>query len=245
MANLIIDQGNTVAKIAIFEGEKLIRVILCDDLNVGYLSNIFESLSVCNSLFSGVKNPDPKVIRFLKKESNCFIHLDYTTPLPVRNEYRTPETLGMDRMAAAIGAYNIKPGLPLLVIDMGTAITCDFINKGIYWGGNISPGLTMRFQSLNQYTAKLPLMDQTGEILMLGVNTETAIRSGVVNGIIYELEGIISDMKRKYADLFVFLTGGDAIFFETKLKSVIFADNFLVLKGLNRIKTLLYFNIIV
>jgi type III pantothenate kinase len=142
----------------------------------------------------------------------------------------------MDRLAAVIAANHLKPGKDLLVIDAGTCITYDFIDKdGRYHGGNISPGMQMRFKALNYFTNKLPLVASQGEIEFHGQTTETAIRSGVIYGIEHEISGYILQLQKNYPDLLVFLTGGDDFSFDTKLKSVIFADRFLVLKGLNRI----------
>ncbi|MGL4492132.1 MAG: type III pantothenate kinase, partial [Tannerellaceae bacterium] len=150
--------------------------------------------------------------------------------------YKTPNTLGRDRLAAVVGAHSIKPGHNLLVIDAGTAITYEFLNaEGCYMGGNISPGMKTRFKALNYYTQKLPLLNEDGDTPDLGDSTETAIRSGVVNGVVFEIDGYINSLRSKYSDLFVFLTGGHSFYFERRLKNSIFADINLVLIGLNTI----------
>ena len=142
----------------------------------------------------------------------------------------------MDRLAAVIGAHEIKPNKALLVIDAGTCITYDFIDEfGQYKGGNISPGMRMRFKALNVFTDKLPEITPKGEMPMYGQTTETAIRSGVIRGIEFEMNGYIRQLQKNYPELLVFLTGGDDFSFDTNLKSIIFADGLLVLKGLNRI----------
>ena len=164
------------------------------------------------------------------------LELNYQTPVPIENKYKSPETLGMDRVAAVVGANYQKPGHNLLVIDAGTAITYEFIDsEGRYWGGNISPGIYTRFKALSACCDKLPLIEKGGDIPEMGYNTETAIRAGVIRGMEFEISGYIASMKKKYPDLLVFLTGGDNFSFDTNLKSIIFADRFLVLKGLNRI----------
>ena len=164
------------------------------------------------------------------------LRLGADTPLPVENLYETPRTLGYDRMAAVVGAAERFPGRDILVIDAGTCITYEFVDAaGRYHGGNISPGLQMRFRALNHYTGRLPLVEAEGRLLPMGKDTETAIRAGVLKGIEYEMAGYIRAMKDKYPELLVFLTGGDEFSFDTNLKSIIFADRFLVLKGLNRI----------
>ncbi|KAA6311537.1 Type III pantothenate kinase, partial [termite gut metagenome] len=133
-------------------------------------------------------------------------------------------------------ANNIYPGRDILVIDAGTAITYEFIDAaGQYHGGNISPGLQMRFKALHQYAGRLPLVQPEGEMPPIGESTETAIRCGILKGIEYEITGYITNFRSKYPNLLVFLTGGDNFSFDTKVKNSIFADKFLVLKGLNRI----------
>ncbi len=162
--------------------------------------------------------------------------LNHKTPLPVTNLYETPETLGYDRMAAVVGANERFPHKDILVIDAGTCITYEFIDsEGRYHGGNISPGMQMRFKALNRFTGRLPLIGADGRKLPMGRDTETAIRAGVLKGIEYEISGYIESMKHKYPELLVFLTGGDDFSFDSSVKSIIFADRFLVLKGLNRI----------
>ena len=169
------------------------------------------------------------------------IVLDNRTPLPIYNHYSTPQTLGADRLAAVVGAYYEAPLLtgehaPALVIDLGTAITYDFITSdGHYLGGNISPGMDMRFRALHTFTDRLPLVDPHGEHPSIGHSTDTAIRCGILDGIRYEIEGTIRQFLVKYPQLLIFLTGGDAIDFEETPKNRIFADKFLVAKGLNYI----------
>lgn len=158
------------------------------------------------------------------------------TPIPLKIKYRTPHTLGSDRLAAAIGAQGEAPGRNILVIDAGSAITIDFVDAdGHFWGGNISPGVKMRLTALHQQTSRLPLISKEGETPTLGYDTETAIRSGVIRGICHEIDGYIYEFREKYPDVLVFLTGGDEKTLIGNIKNRIFADKFLVAKGLNRI----------
>ena len=158
------------------------------------------------------------------------------TPVPITNRYRTPETLGSDRLAAVIGASSLKPGKDLLIIDAGTCITYEVIDaRGNYWGGNIAPGMQMRLRALHEFTARLPLIEAEGEVPGMGYNTETAIRSGVLRGMKYEIEGYIKSMRSKFPHLLVFLTGGDHINFDTNIKNIIFTDKYIVPRGLNKI----------
>jgi type III pantothenate kinase len=157
-------------------------------------------------------------------------------PLPVVNLYATPLTLGVDRLAGVCGAQQIFPLQHCLVIDAGTCITYDFLDKeGKYYGGGISPGLKMRFQAVHTFTAKLPLVTPKGHVPLIGNSTESCIQSGVVNGVLAELDGIIDQYGKKFEGLRVILCGGDAMFFENQLKASIFASPELVLIGLNSI----------
>jgi type III pantothenate kinase len=164
------------------------------------------------------------------------ILLNHLLPLPIQINYKTPETLGVDRIAAVCGAIDIFPNRSSLVIDAGTAITYDFIDgHGNYEGGAISPGIEMRFEALHTFTERLPLVTKNGDLTLIGNSTETCIRSGVLNGVVAEMEGIINNYKQLYPDLGVVLCGGNSFFFENRLKPTIFATPDLVLSGLNRI----------
>ena len=141
-----------------------------------------------------------------------------------------------DRLAAVVGANYLQPGMDLLVIDAGTAITYEVIEaSGTFVGGNISPGMSTRFKALHAFTKKLPLLNEPEDVLFIGNDTESAIQSGVVNGIIFEMDGYIDSLRIKYPSLLVFLTGGHSFYFARKLKNANFADINLVFTGLNRI----------
>jgi type III pantothenate kinase len=162
--------------------------------------------------------------------------LDHKLPLPIKNNYGTPETLGVDRIAAVCGAQQIFPFQNCLVIDAGTCVTFDIIDKdGVYYGGAISPGMHMRFKAVHTFTARLPLISPVPEAKLIGDSTETSIQSGVINGMAAEMVGIIQRYQVKFNDLRVILCGGDTLFFENKLKASIFASPELVLVGLNSI----------
>ncbi|NDW13250.1 type III pantothenate kinase [Bacteroides sp. 214] len=234
--NLIIDIGNSSSKIAFFEGKELVHVAVEEGCALKTLFELCQVYPVNSGIIASVVNLSEAAIEQVNQINIPIIWLNKETKLPVINLYRTPETLGADRIAAVIAANEQYPGRDILVIDAGTAITFEFIDaKGQYHGGNISPGVEVRFKALNHYTGKLPLVASEGELPLLGHNTDTAIRAGVLKGIEYEIQGYITTLKRKYPDLLVFLTGGNHFSFDTSLKNVIFADTFLVLKGLNRI----------
>lgn len=234
--NLIIDQGNTVSKIALYESDKEVYATETANCLHECLCSIVTKYAVSKAIYSSVISNVQQEIDFLKEIIPFFIFLNDKTALPIDVLYKTPETLGRDRLAAVIGANWLQPERNCLVIDAGTAVTYDFIDsKKKYHGGNIAPGLHMRFNALHHYTAKLPLIDKNGDLPDLGNTTETAIRAGVVWGLCYEIDAYIDFLRNKHKDLFVFLTGGDAFFLSEKLKNSIFADSKLVIKGLNRI----------
>lgn len=236
VVNLIIDIGNTIAKIAAFDGELLQEVLYTSNQTLEDLSSFSKKYSFSQAIVATVVNLSSEAECALKALTMPLLYLDKDTDLPIINLYGTPQTLGYDRVAAVVGANACFPNRDILVIDAGTCITYEFIDaESRYHGGNISPGIQMRFNALHQQTARLPQISAEGRLLEMGKDTETAIRSGVKNGIKYEIEGYIRTLKYKYPQLLVFLTGGDDISFDTNIKSIIFADRFLVLKGLNRI----------
>ncbi|AWW30520.1 type III pantothenate kinase [Echinicola strongylocentroti] len=234
MKNLVIDIGNTRIKAALFDGEKLV-----EDVVEEYLDELLVSIEGW-----GIDQVLVSSVRWAKKELEVmlpfsFLFLDRSTPMPVANGYETPHTLGLDRIAAAIGAHTMAEGCSVLSIDLGTCITYDFIDgQPCYWGGAISPGVQMRFQAMHAQTARLPLVIHDPERsfpILTGKSTQEGMESGVYHGIRFELEGAISEYRRQYEDLKVFICGGDAKFFESLTKDYIFVIPNLVLHGLNRI----------
>lgn len=239
MTNLVIDIGNTYTKIAVFKLDELLAVVQCDTVNTETLDSFLSNYKVNRAIVSSVK----KHVEPWQTDLSAKIPLTHFNTLiksSIQNHYLTPETLGTDRLASVIGANHVYPGLNSLVITGGTAITYDYVDaSGNYFGGSISPGLNMRYKALNYYTAGLPLINADAEFnTEYGNNTETAIRSGVQNGIKYELTGFIESYRNSNPQLNIVLSGGDSIFFDTLLKNSIFApyikiEPYLVLKGLN------------
>ncbi len=225
-------------KAALFEGNEIREqevFIGIDDLNFhDWLSSSrFDraiSLSVSQSGLS------EKLRGFISVE---LLKLDKETALPFSNEYSSKETLGMDRIAAIAGAYSRFPSKPILVIDAGTAITYDFLTADArYLGGAISPGVQMRYRSLHEFTARLPLLQSSESAVsteLIGHDTVNSIHSGVLNGTASEIAGQIERFRHQYPECLVFLTGGDAPLFDGSFKSEIFAAPNLVLEGLNTI----------
>jgi type III pantothenate kinase len=235
--NLVIDQGNTVSKLAVFKDSELISRFVEPNLTIDNLQAIFEKFpELTDGILSSVALFSKDVTEYLHKNLKKFLILNSETPLPIKNTYKTKETLGYDRIADAVGAFTIFPGIPVLIIDAGTAITIDLLTaKGEFFGGNISPGLDLRFRALHEFTKKLPAIEKKTDFPMLGKTTEEAILAGVLNGSVFELDGYIDTFKTQYPDLKIILTGGDIKYFDKKLKNSIFANSNLNLTGLNRI----------
>jgi type III pantothenate kinase len=236
--NLVLDLGNTFGKIAVCEGSRVIETAGYDKITsreIAYFHSRYPGIEAV--IISSVINDSREIIDYLGSLFTTCIELDHNTPIPLVNRYRTPDTLGYDRIAAAVGAYTIYPGRSVLVIDAGTAITYDVVTSdGEYLGGNISPGMEIRFKSLNRYTNRLPLLERPQEQpSLVGNSTREAIQAGIVNGIVFEMDGFIGAICQNYPKLQVVLTGGDAKYFEGKLKSSIFVHLNLNLIGLNRI----------
>lgn len=234
--NLIIEQGNTSTKVAIYAEGNLKASFVYKTFDKSKLKPLFDVYSLDKGIYSTVADVDEDLIAYLKERLSCFIYFDNDVRLPITIKYKTPHTLGKDRIAAVVGAYYLQPNRNILIIDAGTCITYELLEaSGSYLGGNISPGMTTRFKALNDYTKKLPLVNEREEVPCWGTCTEDAIRAGVVNGIVFEMDGYIDKAKDLYSDVLVFLTGGHSFYFESRLKNSIFADINLVLTGLNRI----------
>jgi len=235
--NLAIDIGNTRTKLAVVKNADLVELFIKDDISSSVIQEILHKYpSINKSILSTVRNIDTSIYTFLKSTFTHFVELNENTKLPIENLYKTKKTLGKDRLAAVVGANNIFPNMNVLVIDMGTAITYDFINEhNQFLGGNISPGLEMRYKALNHFTRQLPLQEKENDFELIGDSTKGAIVSGVQNGIIFEIDGYINEFRNKFDEIVTILTGGDAIFFDKKLKNTIFVNSNLNFIGLNRI----------
>ena len=230
--NLIVDQGNTNTKLAVYHKDEVLNEIALPSIEISTIEEwIGTDASDCTQvLISSVIN-EP-----LKIEGKRIIQFDSNTDLPIFNKYGTPETLGKDRLANAVAIWKKNPDKNSLVIDLGTCIKYDLVNaEGAYLGGNISPGLQMRYSALNHYTGKLPLIQPTNEYGNYGKSTQTSIQEGVQQGIHHEIMGFIRRYDEEMTGLTIFMTGGDLKYFDIEYKSPIFADSSLTLFGLNEI----------
>ncbi|UII21882.1 type III pantothenate kinase [Fulvivirga ligni] len=229
--NLIVDFGNTSIKAAIFDGKNLVRTY--SDISPQNLKMLNDENNLEHVIVSSVTKSEQEIKEVLERD---LIYLSSSLPLPFQINYKTPQTLGLDRIAGVAGVQELFPNENALVIDMGTCITYDFIDaNSVYHGGGISPGMKMRFKALHNFTAKLPLIEPEEDVELTGQSTKESILSGIIYGISAEIDGIIRMYSDKCAHLRIIICGGDAKFFENKLKAGIFAAPELVLMGLNRI----------
>ncbi len=241
--NITIDNGNTSVKVAFFIGAQVVATNRFVRRDVRLLERFIStykpnSAIVCSTAAS---SSTQRIERLVEERCPHVLHLSHETPLPIRLGYRTPQTLGRDRIATAVGAWTIAQRLDsasdVLVIDAGTAITYDLVTAdGCFVGGNIAPGLALRFKSLHEHTGLLPLVATDGDTPVVGYDTLTAIRSGVVLGMMGEVRNYIADLKLSHPNLMVFVTGGDGKLVHTRLgdEEVIYNEH-LAAEGLNRI----------
>nr|WP_294791803.1 type III pantothenate kinase [uncultured Mucilaginibacter sp.] len=239
MANLVIDIGNTHTKLAVFNHNEMVDVARYEDIDTTTIETILQKHNISKAIISSVKK-DSRAWEAELKAKATLLYFNAGMVKSINNRYKTPQTLGADRLAAVVGAHNLFPAKNNLVVDGGTCITYDWIDAGgNYFGGSISPGLNMRYNALNHYTAALPLLEPDANFDgVYGDDTITAITSGIQNGIKYELMGFIENYSDNRQDINIILTGGDNVFFDTLLKNSIFApyikkEPHLVLKGLN------------
>ena len=247
--NLCIDQGNSRPKVALMTDEgKMINHFIYKQFSSADVERLFDLYDISDSIISSVVNIEAAVVNTLHRRSQHFVLFDHNTPVPIVNRYDTPQTLGQDRLAAAVGAESLCPDENLLIIDAGSAITYDFVSdKGEYMGGNIAPGLKMRLTMLQRMTKKLPLVEEEENELipLFGKNTRDAIAAGVIRGIAYEVKGYMRTLSEKVPHFQTFLTGGNAPYILNNVRTSrtekrdIRVEKNLVLIGLN---TILIFN---
>ena len=233
---LAVDVGNTRIKAAVFEDSTLLESFVFPKIALQKsIQNILEKYkNTTHLVVASVSDVEKQA--FIGFEEVVNIHfVSQTDPFPFVNCYETPQTLGIDRMVLAAGATLQFPNQNRLVIDAGTCITYDFIDENDnYLGGAISPGLRLRYEALHNYTAKLPLLTLENPKHFKGKSTSESIHSGVVNGLVYEIDGFIADFKGQYSKFIIILTGGDSVFLAKRLKNTIFANSNFLLESLNQ-----------
>lgn len=231
---IIVDAGNTSIKIAQFKNGVLIEVQrfnseIIQEANEFLKQNKSKDIAVCSVL----NNEDTN---HLIADLNNILLINHETPTPLTSDYSTPSTLGMDRKCNALGVYSLLQNKHGVAIDVGTCIKFDMVsNTGLYKGGSISPGFSLRYKSLNDYTGKLPLLSNKQAKSIVGISTEESITAGVVLGMEDEINGFISRYESEFDDLAFFVTGGDAKYFDIHSKNNIFAIENLTLQGIYEI----------
>ena len=237
--NLTIDNGNTSVKVAFFIGTELVATNRFMRRDVRLLDRFISTYKPDSAIMCSTASSEAsqRVEELINQRCSRVMNLTHATPMPISLGYRTPQTLGRDRIATAVGACSIAQGGDVLVIDAGTAITYDLVTAdGCFVGGNIAPGLGLRFKSLHEHTGRLPLVDADGDTPVMGYDTQTAIRSGVLLGLLGEIRSCIATLKMSHPGLTVFLTGGDGKLLHSRLgeEGVIYQEH-LAAEGLNRI----------
>lgn len=233
---LIIDIGNTLQKAAVYSKEgKLLQLLRQPQITTEQLQHWITEYAIRNSIISNVGRPDQPLQAFLQKETTCLV-FDHSTPLPIHIDYQTPSTLGKDRIAAAVAAATLFPHENVLIVQAGTCLVMDFIDKGQhYHGGSIAPGIQMKINALHKYTQYLPEIEIGTIDSFIGKNTAESILNGVLYGTIDEINGAIERYSALFENTKVILTGGDAQLLQGKIKYPIFATPNLVLDGLYKI----------
>ena len=234
--NLCIDQGNSRTKVALFKDGQIVKNLMYKLFTSADVERLFSLYPITDSIVSSVANIEPAVVNALHRLSKHFILFDHLTPLPIVNCYQSPETLGHDRIASAVGASHLCPNTNLLIVDAGSAVTYDFVSaeKG-FLGGNIARGIKMRLTALNQMTKKLPMVEveQNAFRPLFGKNTREAIAVGVVRGIVFEVKGYMRALKEQNTPFVTYITGGHAPYIMDAMKKNVVCEPHLVLIGLN------------
>ncbi|MDD4575694.1 MAG: type III pantothenate kinase [Bacteroidales bacterium] len=233
--NLIIDIGNTKQKLALVNNNNIVSIISAPKIKEEVLKKMFSDYKIEKAIISNVRKEEQiSTLLEIVSQHTKMVKFQDLRNFPIINKYQTPDSLGTDRLAVSAGSQIYAKGNNVLVIQIGTCITYEFIDKNaIYHGGAISPGTLMRFKSLHHHTGNLPLVKYQEISEITGKNTEESILSGVLFGIVSEIDGNIEKYKNKYPDLRIIMTGGGAKYFDKLLKNEIFAVPNLVIIGLN------------
>ena len=231
------DFGNTRLKVALFENEQLVEELLLQDDSTTSIEALLATFKPDFSILSSVINHNPAMETVLANATQ-FHKLSHISKVNFTTPVGKPSTIGADRLALAAAAVHFYPNKNNLVIGLGSCITYNFINQyHQFLGGSISPGLQMRFKSMHDFTALLPIVEREGDpnwcnFPVIGYDTKTNLQSGVIEGIYFEIAGYIDFYSNRYGNFNVVLTGGDAGYFARRLKNKIFADKNFLFKGL-------------
>lgn len=234
---LIVDIGNSRAKIVVVERREVVYTMAMESVSADVIECLVAKYKgITHAIISTTRGDGESVRKLLSSYiASVVLFTPATTPIPIANSYHTPQTLGADRLAAAVGAWSMYPDSDIMVVDFGTAITIDYVVDGAFVGGNISPGVTTRFRALADYTACLPLCEATEDVLEYGRTTREAIEQGVMRGVEHEIRGYVEAFSKENGKKHIIFTGGDAKYFVKRIKNTIFADCEPVILGLTTI----------
>ncbi len=235
MANLIVDEGNTLCKIAVLDKSEVLCEAVSAEFDVAAAAQMIEQFSVDKAVVASTRQGAENICEQLRSKIDKVLLFSSQTEVPIGVEYSSRQTLGADRIAAAVGVVCEMGIENALIVDMGSAVTFDVVENGVFKGGNISLGVAMRFKALNQFTASLPLCEATEPNGEFGKSTTEAIEQGVMQGILYEIEGYANRIFEKNDKKNIIFCGGDAESFVNRIKNAIFAPRKLMFTGLNRI----------
>lgn len=233
--NLIVDSGNSSTKIAVMENDTVVREWRFDRFGQGDADAVIAEYAPSRAIVASTSGDEERICAMLEGRVDYLLRMSPLTPVPIGIDYDTPATLGADRIAAAVGAVEVYGAEDMLIIDMGTAITVDLVEGGVFRGGNISLGVGSRFRALHDYTAHLPQCGVAEMCGSLGRSTRAAIEQGVMRGVLYEIKGYADEFLRKNPRIRIIFCGGDAKCFVNRIKNAIFANCYMMYIGLNRI----------
>ena len=235
MANLIVDEGNTLCKIAVLDSSE----VLCEWSDIEFdmvkSAELVEQFSIDKAVVVSTRGGAERICKQLRSKIDRVLHFSAQTEVPIGIEYSSRQTLGADRIAVAVGVVCELGIENALIVDMGSAITYDIVENGLFKGGNISLGVAMRFRALHEFTASLPLCEAAEPNGVFGRSTKEAIEQGVMQGILHEIEGYVERVSAENDKKSIIFCGGDAESFVNRIKNAIFAPRKLMFTGLNRI----------
>lgn len=236
MMNLIVDVGNSRVKAVVVCGAEVVAESVAEKYSREWFEGVIAGYDVGRAIVASTRGDGEDVAAMLRPMiPYVVVFTPSATPTPLANHYHSKETLGADRLAAAVGAAALYPTSDIMIVDFGTAITIDYVVDGAFLGGNISPGVSTRFRALHEFTARLPLCSATDDVLDYGRTTSEAIEQGVMRGVEHEIRGYVEPFLREKGKKIAIFTGGDAKYFVKRIKNAIFADCEPVVYGLNRI----------
>ena len=235
MANLVVDEGNTLCKVAVVEKNEVLHEAVAAEFDVDSVAALIEQYSVESAIVASTRGGAERICEQLSSKIARVLHFTSMTDVPIEVDYASRQTLGTDRIAAAVGVVCGMGIKDALIVDMGSAITFDVVENGAFKGGNISLGVSMRFRALHEFTASLPLCETTELTGTFGSTTKDAIEQGVMQGVLYEIEGYSEQVLQKNEKNSIIFCGGDAESFVNRIKNAIFAPRKLMFTGLNLI----------